>query len=294
MPRYTNKTTKDEGTGKSSAEMLADQGLVEQGQEGIGTNTVMPKTTATTGTKIAPPIPIIPDKNDFNNASRDELIDPAFKGQNTLIRTGQNTWTYYGPQLITEDGHLSGGTYSADGSDIASEFFGVKSAAERMTMISAAQKLGLFYGSKPSAAMLSGSGLDASDQRAIQGLLDFSVRAKLTWRAVASGLASGQIPPASGGGGGASYSVVSTEDAMQAVTEEFFRVLKRPPTPAEARQAALSIQQAERSAATSGSKDPVSLDVAARSQAEKAAPGEFAANAAGSAMTRIFALLGGQ
>jgi len=189
---------------------------------------------------------------------------------------------------------LSGGTYSADGSDIASEFFGVKSAAERMTMISAAQKLGLFYGSKPSAAMLSGSGLDASDQRAIQGLLDFSVRAKLTWRAVASGLASGQIPPASGGGGGASYSVVSTEDAMDAVREEFFRVLKRPPTPAEARQAALSIQQAERSRASGGSMDPTSLGVAARAQAEQAAPGEFAANAAGSAMTRIFALLGGQ
>lgn len=294
MPRYTNKTAKDEGTGKSSAEMLADQGLVEPGQEGIGTNTVMPKTTATTGTKIAPPVLIVPDKNDFNNASRDELIDPAFKGQNTLIRTGQNTWTYYGPQLVTEDGHLSGGTYSADGSDIASEFFGVKSAAERMTMISTAQKLGLFYGGKPSAAMLSGSGMDQSDQRAIQGLLDYSVRAKRTWRAVAAGLASGEIMPAAGSGGGPRYSVVSTEDAMQAVREEFFRILKRPPTPAEARQAALSIQQAERKAATSGSKDPMTLGVAARAQAEQAAPGEFAANAAGSAMTRIFALLGGQ
>jgi hypothetical protein len=161
-------------------------------------------------------------------------------------------------------------------------------------MIAAAQKLGLLFGGKPSAAMIAGTGVDASDQRAIQGLLDFSVRAKRTWRAVAAGLADGTIPPASGGGGGPRYSVVSTEDAMAAVTEEFFRVLKRPPTPAEARQAAINIQNAERSRASGGSMDPTSLGVAARAQATQAAPGEFAANAAGSALTRIFSLLGGQ
>ena len=294
MARFTNKDTQDQGTGKSSADMLKEQGLVEPGADGIGDpNTVMPKTTATSGTNIALPVLIMPDKNDFARAQQDELIDPSFRGKNTLIRTGLNTWTYYGPQLVTEEGRLSGGTYSSDGSDIASEFFGVRTAAERQTMISTAQKLGLFYGSKPSAAMMSGTGLDASDTRAVQGLLDFSVRNKLTWRAVAAKLSSGQIAPASGGGG-SSYSVVSTEDAMESVREEFFRVLKRPPTPAEARQAAISIQQAERKAATGKSMDPVSLGVAAREQATKAAPGEFAANSAGSAMTRILALLGGQ
>ena len=296
MARFTNQGNQDQGTGKSSADLLKEQGLVEPGADGIGDpNTVMPKTTATSGTNIALPVLIMPDKNDFARAQQDELIDPSFRGKNTLIRTGQNTWTYYGPQLVTEEGRLSGGTYSSDGSDIASEFFSVRTAAERQTMISTAQKLGLFYGSKPSGAMISGTGLDASDQRAVQGLLDFSVRNKLTWRAVAAGLANGTIPPSSGGGGtGSSYSVVSTEDAMQSVTEEFFRVLKRPPTPAEARQAAINIQQAERKAATGKSMDPVSLGVAARQQATEAAPGEFAANSAGSAMTRIFALLGGQ
>ena len=296
MARFTNKDTQDQGTGKSSADLLKEQGLVETGADGIGDpNTVMPKTTATSGTNIALPVLIMPDKNDFARAQQDELIDPSFRGKNTLIRTGQNTWTYYGPQLVTEEGRLSGGTYSSDGSDISSEFFSIRTAAERQTMISTAQKLGFFYGSKPSGAMMSGTGLDASDQRAVQGLLDFSVRNKLTWRAVAAKLSSGQIAPASGGGGtGSSYSVVSTEDAMDSVREEFFRVLKRPPTPAEARQAAINIQQAERKAATGKSMDPVSLGVAARQQATKAAPGEFAANSAGSAMTRIFALLGGQ
>jgi hypothetical protein len=296
MARFTNKDTQDQGTGQSSADLLKEQGLVEPGASGIGQpTTIMPKTTATSGTNIALPVLMMPDKNDFAMAQQDELIDPSFRGKNTLIRTGQNTWTYYGPQLVTENGRLSGGTYSSDGSDIASEFFSVRTAAERQTMISTAQKLGLFYGSKPSGAMMSGTGLDASDQRAVQALLDFSVRNKLTWRAVAAKLSSGDIAPSAGGGGsGGGYSVVSTEDAMESVREEFFRVLKRPPTPAEARQAAINIQQAERSRATGGSMDPTSLGVAAREQATKAAPGEFAANSAGSAMTRIFALLGGQ
>ena len=202
MARFTNQGNQDQGTGKSSADLLKEQGLVEPGADGIGDpNTVMPKTTATSGTNIALPVLIMPDKNDFARAQQDELIDPSFRGKNTLIRTGQNTWTYYGPQLVTEEGRLSGGTYSSDGSDISSEFFGVRTAAERQTMISTAQKLGLFYGSKPSAAMMSGTGLDASDQRAVQGLLDFSVRNKLTWRAVAAKLSSGQMAPASGGGG---------------------------------------------------------------------------------------------
>jgi hypothetical protein len=299
MPRYTNKKAEDQGTGQSSAEMLADQGLSEQPQEGIGTeSSVIPKTTAATGTNIVPPRFIVPNQDDFNKVKLDFQIDPSFTGKMTIVRSsgspGVRSYIYTGPQLVDENGRLSGGTYSGDGSDIATEFFGVKTAAERQTMISTAQKLGFFYGSKPSAAMLSGTGMDAGDRRAVQDLLDYSVRVGRTWRSVSGMLASGQISPASGGGGGASYSVVSTEDAMDAVREEFFRVLKRPPTPAEARQAALNIQQAERSRASGGSMDPTSLGVAARSQAEQAAPGEFAANAAGSAMTRIFALLGGQ
>ena len=300
MPRYTNKTTEEQGTGQSSTEMLEQQGLVEPNQEGIGTeSSVIPKTTAASGTNIVPPRYIVPTLDDFNKIKLDFQIDPSFTGKMTIVRSGGSpkvgSYIYTGPQLVDENGRLSGGTYSADGSDITTEFFGVKTAAERQTMISTAQKLGFFYGGKPSAAMLSGTGMDNSDRRAVQDLLDYSVRLGRTWRSVSGMLASGQISPATGGGGsGGGYSVVSTEDAMDAVREEFFRVLKRPPTPAEARQAALSIQQAERSRAAGGSMDPTSLGVAARSQAEKAAPGEFAANAAGSAMTRIFALLGGQ
>lgn len=298
MARYTNKYANTEDTGKSSKEMLDEQGLVEPDQPGIGINSILGKTTAVSGTNIVPPRYIVPNEQDFKNVQLDFAIDPSLVGQMTIRRSSGSprvpAYVYTGPQLIDENGRLSGKTYSYDGSDIATEFFTVRTAAERQTMISTAEKLGFFYGQKPSGAMISGTGMDSGDRRAVQDLLDYSVRQGYTWQAIAGMLQSGQISPAVASGGGSRYSVVSTEDAMDAVEEEFFRVLKRPPTPAEARQAAINIQQAERSAATSKSMDPVSLGVAARSQAEKASPGEFAANAAGSAMTRIFALLGGQ
>jgi hypothetical protein len=161
-------------------------------------------------------------------------------------------------------------------------------------MISTMTKLGLFFGSKPSSAMIAGNGLDSSDKIAVQGLLNFSVRNGRTWRAINGLVQTGQIAVSGATGLGKAYSVVSTEDAVKSVQEEFLRVLKRMPTAAEARQAALNIQSAERSRAQGGSMDPTSLGVAARAQAEKAAPGEFAANAAGSAVNRIFSLLGGR
>ena len=304
MPRYTNENKDGQGTGQSSTEMLEKQGLVEQNPDGVDTgSSVIPKTTAVTGTNIVPPRYIVPNQEDFRKIQLDYQLDPSLAGKMTLVRSGGSpnisSYIYNGPQLLTVDENgqkrLSGKTYSADGTDIDVEFYSVKSAAERLTMISTAQKLGFFYGSKPSGAMLEGNGMDSGDRRAVQDLLDFSVRKGLTWQAVAQGLSTGEIAASSGSsGGGRGYSVVSTEDAMDSVREEFFRVLKRAPTPAEARQAALNIQQAERSRASGGSMDPTSLGVAARAQAEQAAPGEFAANAAGSAMTRIFALLGGQ
>lgn len=310
MPRYTNTSkprvedAQPEDTTASQA--ITNMGLTDTsatGAQATGAATgdqqqqVIPKTTTITGTTYPmPPRTVSSTTANVSAASKDGTLDPTFANQATLRRYGGNPnlpSVYIGPQLVDENGNLAGIGYDASGADITTEFF-TASAAERASMISTITKLGLFYGSKPSAAMLAGNGLDNSDKVAIQGLLDFSVRNGRTWRAVNGLVATGQIAVAGATGVGQAYSVVSTEDAMDAVREEFFRVLKRPPTPAEARQAALSIQQAERSRAQGGSMDPTSLGVAARAQAEKAAPGEFAANAAGSAVNRIFSLLGGR
>ena len=301
MPRYTEQTGGAQGSDQSSSQMIEGMGLTDTSGSagGIGTETTnRAKQTVLTGTNQMPSTTFIPSQEDFQKIKLDYEIDPTLAGKITIRRTSGNprvpTFVYSGPQLFDENGRLSGNTYSSDGSDIAAEFYSVKSAAERATLISTAQKLGFFNGQKPSPMMVAGTGLDNTDKVAIQNLLDYSVRNQMTWRAVANGLASGKINPVAGTSSGASYSVVSTEDAMNAVREEFFRILKRAPTAAEARQAALNIQKNERARATGKSMDPTSLNVAAREQATKAAPGEAAASAAGDALTRIFSLLGGR
>jgi hypothetical protein len=235
---------------------------------------------------------------DSEKIRNDQLIDPSFQGKSSVRASGMGRaenmyYIYTGPQLVDENGSIAGQGYSANGSDINVEFFGVKTAAERATMIATATKLGLFFGNKPSGAMVSGSGLSNSDSSAIQALLDYSNGIGRTWRATAELVSSGMIT-AAGGGGGSSYSVVSTEDAMAAAKDAWFSVLKRPPTSAEMKQAALTIQQNERSRAQGKSMDPVSLGTAAKEQAQKTSPGEYAAASAGNALTRMFSLFGGR
>ena len=80
---------------------------------------------------------------------------------------------------------------------------------------------------------------------------------------------------------------------MAAAKDAWFSVLKRPPTPGEMKQAALTIQQNERARASSKTMDPTSLKTAATLQAQQRSPGEFAAASAGNALTRMFSLFGG-
>ena len=319
MPRYTNKPqditetsgVKPQDNTGTSGETTASQEITKMGltdTSATGTQAggtasgnqqqqVIPKTTVITGTTYPmPPRTVASTTANVSAASKDGTLDPTFANQATLRRYGGNPnlpSVYIGPQLVDENNNLAGLGYDSQGGDIGTEFF-TATPAERASMISTIKRLGLFYGSKPSAAMLAGTGLDSSDKLAVQGLLDFSVRNGRTWRAINGLVATGQIAVSGATGLGKAYSVVSTEDAIKSVQEEFLRVLKRMPTAAEARQAALNIQSAERSRAQGGSMDPTSLGVAARAQAEKAAPGEFAANAAGSAINRIFSILGGR
>jgi hypothetical protein len=294
------KETTPTDQGKTADEMVAETGVPLTGDAGVSSSdqqsAITPKSSVITGTTYPiPPRYVASNSQNLAASKKDGQFDPTFANRATLQMTSGSSSVgsiYYGPQLVDEKGNITGSTYSSQGEDIVTEFFG-SSAAERATMIATAQKLNLFYGQKPSAAMLTGSGLDSGDRVAIQGLLDFSVRQGRTWKAVASMVSSGQIAASAAGGTGARYSVVSTENAMESVKQEFLTVLKRMPTPAEIRQAALNIQNEERKRAQGGSMDPTTLDVAARAQAVKAAPGEYAANAAGSAVNRLFALFGG-
>lgn len=309
MPRYTNQPQDqtpgptDTGAGAqgttTASQDVSKLGLTETTVDPNSQQqqVIIPKSTIYSGTDYKfPARQILMTSADWEKVKNDQIIDTSLIGKSTVRAAGRRgpnmPYIYTGPQLVDETGHISGQGYSANGSDINAEFFGVKTAAERATMIATATKLGLFFSNKPSNAMLSGSGLSNSDSAAIQGLLDYSNGIGRTWRATAELVASGMIHSTSGGG--AAYSVVSTEDAMAAAKDAWFSVLKRPPTSAEMKQAALTIQQNERARAQGKNMDPISLKTAATLQAQQRSPGEYAATSAGNALTRMFSLFGGR
>jgi hypothetical protein len=310
MPRFTNQPQDqtldptDTGAGAQGT-TTANQDVTNLGltETTVDPNSqqqqvIIPKTTIYSGTDYKfPARQIAMNSADWAKIANDQVIDTSLIGKSTVRAAGRRgpnmPYIYTGPQLIDETGHIAGQGYSANGSDISAEFFGVKTSAERATMIATATKLGLFFSSKPSGAMISGSGLSNSDSAAIQGLLDYSNGIGRTWRATAELVSSGMIT-AAGGGGGSSYSVVSTEDAMAAAKDAWFSVLKRPPTADEMKQAAVTIQQNERARAQGKNMDPTSLKTAAVQQAQQTSPGEYAATSAGNALTRMFSLFGGR
>lgn len=314
MPRFSNKTQDSseptdtgvpaEGTSTATQD-LADKGIVEStpaNQGMTGDQVVLQKNTIFSSTSYAyPPRSIRPTKSDWEKINNDGVYDPRFASQPGWRAAGGNPSLpiiYDGPQLIDEtsgQARIAGPGYAANGDDVQAEFFGVTSAAERATLISTAQKLGLFFNSKPSPSMVAGTGLNNTDANAVQGLLNYSTKSGYTWRTVAARLSSGMIAsPIISGGGGPSYSVVSTEDAMAAAKDAWFSVLKRPPTAAEMKQAAITIQQNERARAQGNTMDPASLKTAAVQQAQQTSPGEYAATSAGNALTRMFSLFGGR
>lgn len=313
MPRYSNRTQDanepvDTGTpaegSTTAAEDINKLGLTEDtaADQGTQQEVVMPKTTIFSSTNFQYPGRAIRlSQADYAKIKNDGLYDTRFVDKSSVRAAGGNPslpFIYTGPQLIDESSgtaKIYGPGYASNGDDINAEFFGVTSASERATLIATATKLGLFFNNKPSPAMIAGTGLNSSDANAVQGLLDYSTKSGYTWRTVADRLSSGMMStPTVSGGSGTSYSVISTEDAMAAAKDAWFGVLKRPPTAAEMKQAALTIQQNERARAQGKNMDPVSLKTAAVQQAQKASPGEYAATSAGNALTRMFSLFGGR
>lgn len=313
MPRYSNKIQEGpadptdtgipaEGS-TTAAQDINKLGLTEETGAGQGTQqeVVMPKTTIFSSTNFQYPGRTIRlSQADYDKIKNDGLYDTRFVGKSSVRAAGGNPslpFIYTGPQLIDESSgtaKIYGPGYASNGDDVNAEFFGVTSPAERATLISTATKLGLFFNSKPSPAMIAGTGLSSSDANAVQGLLDYSTKSGYTWRTVADRLSNGTLSvPTITGGTGSSYSVVSTEDAMAAAKDAWFSVLKRPPTAAEMKQAAITIQQNERARAQGNTMDPTSLKTAAVQQAQKTSPGEYAATSAGNALTRMFSLFGG-
>lgn len=205
-----------------------------------------------------------------------------------------NQIVYVGPSLVDENNNISRVAYSDNGDDIGPEYWNLQTDADRALLLRTAQRLGYYGDDKPSDGAIRGFGLRNEDKRAIQDLLDFSVGMGRTWRAIAGMVTGGAIAVGNmGTSGGRAYSVVSSKDAEQALTEASFRYLGRALTKNEITAAIQRIQAEERAAAAGNVQDPASLSVAAKGQVQSIAPAEATAYKVGGAINRIFALLGG-
>lgn len=207
---------------------------------------------------------------------------------------GGNQLVYIGSSLVDENNNITRVAYSDDGSDVTPEYWALQTDDQRSLLLRTAQRLGYYGDSKPSDGALKGFGLTSNDKSAIQDLLDFSTSRGRTWKAIAGMVNGGVIAVGNvGSGSGRSYSVVSSKDAEQALTEASFRYLGRALTAKEIQAAVQRIQAEERAAAAGNVQDPASLSVAAKGQVERINPAEATAYKVGGAINRIFALLGG-
>lgn len=200
---------------------------------------------------------------------------------------------YSGEYLVNENGDLARPAYDRSGGDLLSEYASITDPTELKGLLTTLKEYG-FYGESgtPSALALSGIGMEDKDERALQGFLNYSSGKGRVWRA-ALPILQGQAKLYTSGTGRA-VSVVSTEDATRSFKEESLRILGRMPTQQEIRAAVSNIQATERSRGAGGTMDAPSLTTATQEQARKAAPVEAAAQAAGTAVNQIFALLGGR
>jgi hypothetical protein len=228
----------------------------------------------------------------------DKTYDPDAPSAYSRVVPKRNVVYYEGPQLVDVDrlGNKfirPGSGYAADGSDINTEYFSITNKDERAMLLSTAQKLGFYGDRKPSPSAVAGTGLQSYDGTAIQMLFNYSVGQGVTWRNLAMQVASGRIPPVTGGGSGRIVRVTSTADVKTSIYDAFFTALGRPPTPEQIKVAVAAVQAEERKAGMGDSFNATSLRVASREQAAKAAPAEAGAVSGGSALDRIFRLIGG-
>jgi hypothetical protein len=301
MARFTNKPRT--GGEVTTEEEIQALGLTE-GQAAVEDEKVVPTGSPTifTGTSYKyparaiqlTPANIVAMQNDY-------IFDPNLPKTGAYRKaTGSpSSVVYYeGPQLVDVDSSgrtfiRAGSGYAANGADVNTEYFSITNKEDRAMLLSTAQKLGFYGDRKPSPSAAAGTGLQGYDGSAIQMLFDYSVGQGVTWRNLAMQVSTGKIPPVTGGGSGRTVRVTSTADVKDSIYDAFFTVLQRPPTPEDIKLALSVVQSDQRKAGMGDSFDATSLRVATREQAKKASPGEAGAVSGGSALDRIFRLIGG-
>lgn len=243
------------------------------------------KATVFTGTTYKAPARVVNSSaKNTEKANLDSILDPLAGRTLSVYRSGAGAQLLYkGSQLINENNDIERPGYASDGSDIFSEFMAAK-PEERASMLATAKRLNYYGDQSPSPAAVAGTGVDGTDRSAIQSLLNFSTAQGRTWRAIVKMVDGGAIAVGNlGGGGGGQGPSYTYDDAAADFKQSAFSVLGRAPTKDEINQAVQAIRASKTDPSVTGAK-----------QAAMASPGEAAAFKAGSAINRIFQLMGGR
>ena len=167
---------------------------------------------------------------------------------------------YSGPKLVDQNGNIDRDAYGGSSEKLSNESYqflsSISDPAERRAFLNDLYDRGLYGSSKPSKSMF-----DSADREAVGYYLLAMDRYGTTAKA-GLGLFRQEYPGGQAAGG-RTVRVTAKEDITKVLTEESFRLLGRPMSAKEVREAVQFVQSRERQAAMGGSEQAPALSTLA-------------------------------
>ena len=173
-------------------------------------------------------------------------------GQNYFVKRGTKTY-YKGPGLVDGNGVIKRDPY--DPSNITTEAYRYLASldrGERIARLNFFADRGLYDGGKPTTSTFDSRDLNATAQYLLS-LNRWGVTDDIGLAFLQNEVPGGQAA------GGRTVRVTAKEDITKVLTEESFRLLGRPMSPKEVREAVQFVQMRERQAAMGGAEQAPAL-----------------------------------
>ena len=223
---------------------------------------------------------------DFKNTI-DPMTGKAYTGLEQK-RYGSNVqWTYYGMNLVDENGKITNQNLTDNNLNAAANpLFQQLKVEGKLPQFLQALKNSQHYGSSsPSQMALLGQGMTNADYTAFDSFINSANLARVTPRAYMQMM--DKLPKA-GSGGGAGVSYPSTVETNRYLRQASFEAFGRPMSPAEARVAFQAVRAMYAKTSGAGGESTPSLDTAAQQAVSQASGEEAAVYGLGTALDRLF------
>jgi len=223
---------------------------------------------------------------DFSNTI-DPLTGKAYSGLEQKRYGSFAQWTYYGMNLVDEQGKITNQQLTDNsGNAAANPLFQQLKMEGKLPQFLQALKNSQHYGSSsPSQMALLGQGMTNADYSAFDSFINSANLARVTPRAYMQMM--DKLPQPSGsGGGGVSYP--STADTNRYLRQASFEAFGRPMTPAEAKVAFQAVRAMYAKTSGAGGESAPSLDTATQQAVAQVSGEEGAIYNLGLALDRMF------